>query len=125
MINLDMEMPESCYECEIHNYHFCDITKKPIEYYLNADKREPHCPLSAASAVNVNITLDKEHMDEAIQAAIDTIKKEFVPKSVLSDIQDYIQEMGVIYVDFMPHINKLDVLAQIDKYISGHEGGHR
>ena len=27
----DFEMPKNCYECELHNYHFCDITGSEIE----------------------------------------------------------------------------------------------
>ena len=35
------EMPLSCYECPLHNYHFCDVNGDPIDY----DVRPSHCML--------------------------------------------------------------------------------
>lgn len=40
----DMEMPKSCYECDLHNYHNCDLTNDGIEKYLD-DVKHPNCPL--------------------------------------------------------------------------------
>ena len=43
-------MPYNCYDCELHNYHECDVTKESIEddYCYNGDSREKHCPLVEA-----------------------------------------------------------------------------
>ena len=35
------EMPSSCYECKLHNYHFCDANGESIDY----DNRPSHCLL--------------------------------------------------------------------------------
>ena len=35
------EMPGSCCGCLLHNYHFCNVTNKPID----EDVRPDHCPL--------------------------------------------------------------------------------
>ena len=40
----DFTMPSSCYECDLHNYHNCDLTNDDIEKYLD-DSRHPNCPL--------------------------------------------------------------------------------
>lgn len=40
----DMEMPNSCYECDLHNYHNCDLTNDDIEKHLD-DSKHPNCPL--------------------------------------------------------------------------------
>ena len=43
----DFEMPYNCYDCELHNYHECNLTSESIEddYCWNGDSREKHCPL--------------------------------------------------------------------------------
>jgi len=45
MIQIDMEMPDSCYNCELHNYHFCDLTKTCIVHNWNDSTRAGDCPL--------------------------------------------------------------------------------
>jgi hypothetical protein len=45
MVLLDVNMPKSCVECELHNYHFCDVTKESIENY--EEKRAEFCPIKA------------------------------------------------------------------------------
>lgn len=46
----DFDMPYNCYDCELNNYHECDVTKESIEddYCYNGDSREKHCPLVEA-----------------------------------------------------------------------------
>ena len=46
----DFDMPYNCYDCELNNYHECDVTKESIEddYCWNGDSREKHCPLVEA-----------------------------------------------------------------------------
>lgn len=46
----DFDMPYNCYDCELHNYHECDLTSESIEddYCWNGDSREKHCPLVEA-----------------------------------------------------------------------------
>ena len=41
----DFEMPKSCFECELHNYHFCDVTGIRIEEWWDNGQRAKDCPL--------------------------------------------------------------------------------
>ena len=41
----DFKMPENCYECELHNYHFCDITGSEIEEEWDNGLKANNCPL--------------------------------------------------------------------------------
>ena len=47
------EMPSNCYMCNLHNYHYCDLTGESIEedYCYNGDSREKHCPLREVEAI--------------------------------------------------------------------------
>lgn len=47
------EMPHNCYDCDLHNYHECDLTSESIEedYCWNGDSREKHCPLREVDAI--------------------------------------------------------------------------
>ena len=45
MIFIDMDMPESCFNCDLHNYHFCNITGNCIEQNYDDGTREIDCPL--------------------------------------------------------------------------------
>ena len=49
----DFEMPYNCYDCDLHNYHECDLTSESIEedYCWNGDSREKHCPLREVEAI--------------------------------------------------------------------------
>ena len=49
----DFEMPYNCYDCDLHNYHECDLTGESIEedYCWNGDSREKHCPLREVEAI--------------------------------------------------------------------------
>jgi len=49
----NFEMPHNCYDCDIHNYHECDLTSESIEedYCWNGDSREKHCPLREVEAI--------------------------------------------------------------------------
>ena len=42
---LIMDMPSNCYECELNNYHFCDVTGDNIERYRNTEYKPTWCPL--------------------------------------------------------------------------------
>ena len=46
-------MPHNCYDCDIHNYHECDLTSESIEedYCWNGDSREKNCPLREVEAI--------------------------------------------------------------------------
>jgi len=46
-------MPSNCYMCDLHNYHYCDLTGESIEedYCYNGDSREKHCPLREVEAI--------------------------------------------------------------------------
>lgn len=47
------KMPHNCYDCDLHNYHECDLTCESIEedYCWNGDSREKHCPLREVEAI--------------------------------------------------------------------------
>ena len=49
----NFEMPHNCYDCDLHNYHECDLTSESIEddYCWNGDSREKHCPLRELEAI--------------------------------------------------------------------------
>ena len=49
----DFEMPYNCYDCDLHNYHECDLTGESIEedYCWNGDSREKHCPLREVETI--------------------------------------------------------------------------
>ena len=55
-------MPHNCYDCDLHNYHECDLTSESIEddYCWNGDSREKHCPLREVEAI------PKDHITKAI-----------------------------------------------------------
>ena len=42
---LVMEMPKSCWQCNLHNYHFCDVEGYCIDDYMNVEHRPSWCPL--------------------------------------------------------------------------------
>jgi hypothetical protein len=46
-------MPYNCYDCDLQNYHECDLTGESIEedYCYNGDSREKHCPLREVEAI--------------------------------------------------------------------------
>jgi hypothetical protein len=46
-------MPHNCYDCDLHNYHECNLTSESIEedYCWNGDSREKHCPLREVEAI--------------------------------------------------------------------------
>ena len=41
----DMEMPKSCYDYDLNNYHFCNITGNLIESNWDDGTRADDCPL--------------------------------------------------------------------------------
>lgn len=49
----DYKMPHNCYDCDLHNYHECDLTCESIEddYCWNGDSREKHCPLREVETI--------------------------------------------------------------------------
>lgn len=45
---LVIDMPKNCYECYLHNYHFCDFTGDSIEEYMNTEHKPEWCLLKPA-----------------------------------------------------------------------------
>ena len=39
------EIPCNCYECGVHNYHYCSWTGDCIEDYMNKEERPDGCPI--------------------------------------------------------------------------------
>ena len=48
----NMEMPDSCFNCDLHNYHFCDCTGECIEENYDDGTRNTNCPLKPYDEVN-------------------------------------------------------------------------
>ena len=41
----DYELPKSCYDCNLHNYHYCDVTGSCIEQNWDECTKAEDCPL--------------------------------------------------------------------------------
>lgn len=41
----DFGMPKNCYECDLHNYHFCDLTGNLVEQNIDDCTTAADCPL--------------------------------------------------------------------------------
>lgn len=39
------DIPQNCYECNNHNYHFCSWTGECIEEYMDSSDRPNSCPI--------------------------------------------------------------------------------
>ena len=71
-------MPRNCYDCDLHNYHECDLTSESIEedYCWNGDSREKHCPLREVEAIpkdqyEARLKADMVAMLEELQVEIE------------------------------------------------------
>ena len=51
------EIPCSCYKCEMHNYHFCNLTGDCIEEYMNKEERPDNCPIKEQIMKDVGDTV--------------------------------------------------------------------
>ena len=76
-------MPHNCYDCDIHNYHECNLTSESIEedYCWNGDSREKHCPLREVEAIpkaeyETRLKSDMVAMLTDIQLEIEELKNE-------------------------------------------------
>ena len=74
----DYKMPHNCYDCDLHNYHECDLTCESIEedYCWNGDSREKHCPLREVEAIpkdqyEARLKADMVAMLEELQVEIE------------------------------------------------------
>lgn len=81
----DFEMPHNCYECDLNNYHECDITRESIEddYCWNGDSREKHCPLVEA--------IPKDQYEARLQADMEAIFTEL--KNEMNPIKECEQQI--------------------------------
>lgn len=74
----NFEMPHNCYDCDLHNYHECDITNESIEedYCWNGDSREKHCPLREVEVISkledIYEELRQEYEDYSARGYYDT-----------------------------------------------------
>lgn len=87
-------MPHNCYDCDLHNYHECDLTGESIEedYCWNGDSREKHCPLREVEAIpkanyETRLKADMVAMLTEIQLEIQEIEEDMC-------IRDSKAEMG-------------------------------
>ena len=88
-------MPHNCYDCDIHNYHECDLTSESIEedYCWNGDSREKHCPLREVEAIpkadyENRLKADMVAMLTELQLEIEELPMYYDPL----DISDLIQQ---------------------------------
>lgn len=89
----DYGMPHNCYDCDLHNYHECDLTAESIEedYCWNGDSREKHCPLREVEAI------PKAQYDE-LKANITMMRLDYETRlkadrvAILTDIQSEFKE---------------------------------
>lgn len=88
------EVPMNCFECDLHNYHFCNLTGNCIESNIDDNTRADDCPL-----------------------------KEVNDNSVLEQIKEEIEEKGFNSPMMNPVFTMTEILEIIDKYIIGEEQG--
>lgn len=95
------EMPHNCYDCDLHNYHECDLTSESIEedYCWNGDSREKHCPLREVEAI------PKADYENRLKADL---------VAVLTELQLEVQEMdsGCGWEGYRPTAQVLEVIQQ-------------
>lgn len=137
------EVPMNCFECDLHNYHFCDLTGNCIESNIDDNTRADDCPLKE---VNENKPFKKEFYrtmrevtpeeQEAINRAIRDMSydtgvtlqglldhEKYIPMSVLEQIKDEIEEKGFNSPMMNPVFTMTEILEIIDKHIIGEEQG--
>ena len=73
----DMEhIPKSCYDCDFHNYHFCDMTGNCVEQNIDNGTRADDCPLkevpneSILDKIKAEIVTDYENRLKADMVAM-------------------------------------------------------
>ena len=83
-------MPHNCYDCDLHNYHECDLTSESIEedYCWNGDSREKHCPLREVEAI------PKDNVYKAIQEMMKYEHEGFINIS-LARLDEILKKCGV------------------------------
>ena len=95
------EIPHNCYDCDLHNYHECDLTSESIEedYCWNGDSREKHCPLREVEAI------PKADYENRLKADL---------VAVLTELQLEVQEMdsGCGWEGYRPTAQVLEVIQQ-------------
>lgn len=82
----DYEIPHNCYDCDLHNYHECDLTCESIEedYCWNGDSREKHCPLREVEAIS------KADYENRLNTDL---------KTILVELQLEIEEMSGLHTE--------------------------
>lgn len=66
VIITDMDMPKSCFDCDLHNYHFCDATGTLIEKNRVDGTRAGDCPLKSVDEMIEEIQQKHVHCFERI-----------------------------------------------------------
>ena len=97
----DYKMPHNCYDCDLHNYHECDLTTESIEedYCWNGDSREKHCPLREVEAI------PKDQYEARLKADLEAI---------LVELQLEIEEMdsGCGWEGYRPTAQVIGLIQQ-------------
>lgn len=109
----DMEhIPNGCFDCDLHNYHFCNLTGNLVENNLDDGTRADDCPLKE---VNDKPSGKWIPIEQIITDSINEAKN-----TVLEDIKNEIPNL-VRYesADGQDLIMAHDMAMLIDEYISG------
>lgn len=48
---IDMDLPQNCFECELHNYHFCNVSGNCIEENWDDETKPEDCPLKSTDSM--------------------------------------------------------------------------
>lgn len=78
LIITDMDVPANCYECELNNYHFCNVTGDEIENDWQDCTKPDDCPLKSA--------------DEMIEEINNKIKELDWTQKIVGEISDIIHK---------------------------------
>lgn len=60
----DMEhIPNGCFDCDLHNYHFCNLTGNLVENNLDDGTRADDCPLKEVPKCKDCKYFEYDHME--------------------------------------------------------------
>jgi hypothetical protein len=99
--------------CDLHNYHYCDLTGESIEedYCWNENSREKHCPLREVEAIPKDQY--EQHLKADMVAMLTELKKEIEEQSKIpnDNMSAYDWNNGV-YACYKVIQQKIDALKR-------------
>lgn len=111
MILIDMDMPNSCFDCDLHNYHFCNLTNTEIgNHYWNGGKPSD-CPLKLADKNTVSEQTYTDEFNARKEAEFELYKLRRNIDDMLAEIKGLaVQDVGEAFI-------KNNCIRIIEKYI--------